>query len=201
MSKQEFLQAIMKKDSETIKSIITKELVTDIEPGDSSPLDNAIAYGNSLDIIELLISYGADVNLANHLGYTPLHEAAYRLNLDAIKLLLQHKANLNPESELGHDTPLSWAIFKHCNYDGSPSSQNQREVVKTLWDAGARMSPNGTNANAIDPSTGLRLISPAIKNCLNEVLGKEISNDAIVGLEDDNLSAIGALNNNVLTDI
>ena len=72
---------------------------------------NAIEYSLRADIIELMISYKANVNINSH--WTPLHYAIEYNNYDAAKLLLQHKADVNIKSDL-NETPLSeyfWPTF------------------------------------------------------------------------------------------
>lgn len=41
-------------------------------------------------MVELLIAKGADVNVKDEYGNTPLHLAAYKDNKDTIKLLKKH---------------------------------------------------------------------------------------------------------------
>ena len=52
------------------------------------PLHNACSFGH-YEITELLVQYGADVNVSDHLKCTPLHVAAANGKCDIVKLLLK----------------------------------------------------------------------------------------------------------------
>jgi ankyrin repeat protein len=54
---------------------------------------------------------GAEVNIAQEGGWTPLHQAAAHGQIEIIKLLLEHKANVNSKSDDG-STPLQMAQNK-----------------------------------------------------------------------------------------
>ena len=61
------------------------------------------------EMIELLIKGGADVNIENHFGDSPLLQAVYRGNHGLVELLIQHGADLNHRNRFG-DTPLLEAV-------------------------------------------------------------------------------------------
>lgn len=52
-------------------------------------------HQNNLEIIEMLIKNGADVNWTNWHNFNPLDEAIQNLNYDVIKLLVENGANVN----------------------------------------------------------------------------------------------------------
>lgn len=56
------------------------------------PLHNACSYGH-LEVTELLIKHGANVNAADFWKFTPLHEAASKSKYEIVKLLLKHGAD------------------------------------------------------------------------------------------------------------
>ena len=70
---------------------------------------------------------GADSNLANKGGCTPLHLAAISNNEDIVKLLINKGANPNV-ADMNGKTPIH---FTEIN--------GQKDVVKMLLDAGADM--------------------------------------------------------------
>lgn len=45
---------------------------------------------NRYELIDILLTSGCDVKVADHLGNTPLHEAADKGNTDIVMLLLNH---------------------------------------------------------------------------------------------------------------
>ena len=54
----------------------------------ASPLHWA-AHNNDVGAVKRLLSEGADPNLANRFGFTPLHEAAIVRNAEMLELLLE----------------------------------------------------------------------------------------------------------------
>jgi len=66
---------------------------------DSGTLDEA------LEAVKVALQIGADVNLANKRGETPLHGAAYRGSNEIVQLLVDHGAALDAKTQ-GGMTPL-----------------------------------------------------------------------------------------------
>ncbi|MCB0017725.1 MAG: ankyrin repeat domain-containing protein, partial [Anaerolineales bacterium] len=58
-----------------------------------------------------LLTYGAAVNVSQHGGWTPLHQAADHGNLALVQLLLAHGADPAAQSEAGQ-TPIEMAAAK-----------------------------------------------------------------------------------------
>lgn len=81
--------------------------------GSGAPLKNAAARGH-IEIIKLLLEYGADPNLPEE-GIAPNGHALYAAvsngHIDIVKLLLEHGAYVNPEVESSADA-LSIAISR-----------------------------------------------------------------------------------------
>ncbi len=80
------------------------------------------------DITEIrrLIEAGADVNVINKKGVTPLFQASVEGHYEIVKLLLDAKADVNKARTTNGITPLFWA-----------SGEGHYEVVKLLLDAKA----------------------------------------------------------------
>lgn len=69
-----------------------------------TPLDIA-SYNNFEDIVELLISNGADLNLQDNNGYSPLLYAIENYSYETVELLVNNGANLNSKT-VNRITPL-----------------------------------------------------------------------------------------------
>jgi ankyrin repeat protein len=61
------------------------------------------------EMIKLLIEGGAEVNIENHFGDSPLLQAVYRGDHGLVELLIRHGANLNHKNRFG-DSPLQEAV-------------------------------------------------------------------------------------------
>lgn len=81
---------------------------------------------NFIIIMQILLEYGAIIDVKDSIGHTPLHYACGCGNIDAIKLLIDHHARLNYQDE-GGNTPLHLAAYAG-HYD----------VVKLLLSKNAR---------------------------------------------------------------
>ena len=82
---------------EAIKELVQEnpQLVIAADDREYSPLHNA-AYNNHLNIVEYLISQGADVNAASGNGSTPLHGAAYYGHPEIVRELLDRSLSEYP---------------------------------------------------------------------------------------------------------
>jgi predicted Fe-Mo cluster-binding NifX family protein len=83
------------------------------------------ANSHRVDVAEMLIANGADVNKQCLHGWTPLHNAALSGDEAIVKLLIAHKANINVQNNLG-DTPLHCALQK-----------GQKNAARILINSGA----------------------------------------------------------------
>ena len=88
---------------------------------------DAIENNYSYKKIKKIIENGADVNLKDSWGYSPLMCACNNDLLDVIELLLLHGADVNATSTRGGATALMIAC--HMLYDDIPSNI---ELVKTI---------------------------------------------------------------------
>jgi len=88
----------------------------------NTPLHLACFKGD-LVLVELLLRYGADVNIQNNVaGRTPLHVAADGYHDSIVELLLKHKANINVQDHFGK-TPADYAETKEMKQLLEPQSQ------------------------------------------------------------------------------
>jgi ankyrin repeat protein len=87
-----------------------------------------------VDIAQQLMDGGADVNVKNENGYSPLHKAAFWGRPGIAKLLIEHGADINAENNAGA-TPLKVAI-----------NSNKTEVADLLRQHGAKFTEIETEA-------------------------------------------------------
>lgn len=77
----------------------------------NTALHAAVAGGPHRAVIELLVAAGADLNLLDSNGHTPLHSAAFHSDPELLHYLLAHGADVNRAVE-GGPTPLAYARSK-----------------------------------------------------------------------------------------
>jgi uncharacterized protein len=76
------------------------DMVDPSQPGAvDDPLLHLAARTGAVEDIEVLVSYGARVNVVGDLGNTPLHQAAMSGREDSVRRLLQLAADLNLQNE------------------------------------------------------------------------------------------------------
>ena len=88
------------------------------------------------DILEILIQYSIDIDIADNAGRTPLFEAIENNKISATRLLVSNGSRLDITDYSGH-TPLYWA-----------SRDGNEEIVKILIDIGkAKVDYFGKSSN------------------------------------------------------
>jgi uncharacterized protein len=69
-----------------------------------TPLHSAVAHRDTkkaAEMAKLLLAQNANVNVAQHGGWTPLHQAAAHGQTEILTMLLQRNANVSAKSEDG----------------------------------------------------------------------------------------------------
>lgn len=87
------------------------------------------AANGEIEQVKLLISQGADVNVKDSAGQTPLHYAARKGHKEIVELLLANGADVNARDRMSK-TPVEDAM-----------GGNHREIVQLLISKGADISP------------------------------------------------------------
>lgn len=107
------------------------------------------AENGQFELMKLLVEKGADVNVKNSLGYTPLHECAGSVaklpDLELPRLLLKHGADPNARGGEFGSTPL------HCLALDPQETERGMELAELLIRSGADL-----NAKDVDGDTPLK---------------------------------------------
>jgi ankyrin repeat protein len=141
-----------------------------------TPLEIA-CHALNVELVELLIEYGANVNVSDRFGSTPLHNivtCSDEQHIEIAKILIKHGADVNGCGDVSnvdelysYKTPLHYACEEY----------NDIEMVKLLID-------NGADVNAIDANND----TPLHYACKNN------QNIEMVKLLIDNGANVNALN-------
>jgi ankyrin repeat protein len=142
-------------DLRKAKSLIRNDpgLIDVYDPSGSTPLLVSVENGH-LNIAEILIYRGANVNMSGNLGVTPLHLAAERGFTDMVKLLVQKGAMVKAKDEMGA-SPLHYAVEK-----------GKAEIVQILLEKGsdpAEVDNSGDSSLKIAVAKGRRDIIDMLK--------------------------------------
>lgn len=98
-----------------------------------TPLIEAAANGH-VDVVNLLIENGADVNLKGEAWYGPLHSASANGHIEVVKILLENGADVN--------------IFHHNKPLHNAAMNGHIEVAEILLAHGADINAKGINEAA-----------------------------------------------------
>jgi ankyrin repeat protein len=109
-----------------------------VTPGGMTPLLYAAREG-TLDVTRMLVSSGAEVNVAEANRTSPLLVAILNDHIDVAKFLIENGANVNAADGFGR-TPL-WGAVDYRNLDTPDKTETDRgpmlELIRALLDHGA----------------------------------------------------------------
>jgi ankyrin repeat protein len=145
-------------DSGMLKILLQHGADTNIRDYSVEPLLNAVVRSrvHYVEDVQLLISYGADVNAGDRFGTTALHAAVKRRDIQVVDAILQHNANVNGRDIWGA-TPLMLAFPKWQTVS--------TELVEMLLKNGADV-----NAGEWSNTTALRIAVEAENAGLTKLL-------------------------------
>ncbi|XP_071566061.1 ankyrin repeat and MYND domain-containing protein 2 [Temnothorax nylanderi] len=109
---REIIERISKNEVCELKTLLSqrKVKIDFVDENRMSPLQHACYKGN-MEIVQLLLDQGADVNMCRHEhGYTALHFAALSGNAELCHLLMSHGARLTAMNSVGR-TAAQMAAF------------------------------------------------------------------------------------------
>lgn len=91
---------------DTVKTLIESnpQLINISDEGGYTPLHKA-AYNNQVEVVEYLISKGADLNAVSSSGSTPMHGAAFYGHPEAARVLIENGAEIDKKNNGGY-TPF-----------------------------------------------------------------------------------------------
>lgn len=163
---EDIFEPVRKGELEKIETLLTNDPSLLNVRGDSSrtPLLEAI-LARQLAVCKFLLEKGADVNLANKEGFSPLHFAAFTGEIELAKLLIAKGALLSANANVTEATPLDLAV-----------NAGRREMVDLLVARGAPLNQKDKKGN-----------TPLLKAVLAgqaEIAGLLIARGAVVNEKD-----------------
>ena len=112
---------------ETIKTLLEHGAkVNHKEDGDGGTALHYAAMYSGKEVINLLISYGADVNARDEHQSTPLHQAAMLNNIEAAKALVENGADIFAKNYHDYSKPLPEGQYIR------PSRGNMNKTAKEI---------------------------------------------------------------------
>ena len=130
LADQPITEAARRGDADAVRSLLRAGADVNASEGDGMTALHWAAEAGHVDIAEILIQGGANVDAATRLGdYTPLHLAGRQGNASFVHVLLEAGADVNATTTAGGSTALHFAA--------GPGSV---EAVTALLQHGARVS-------------------------------------------------------------
>jgi hypothetical protein len=109
-------------------------------PVTSADLDSALQYAagyGHADVVRLLLGRGANVNMTDDAGQTPLHWATFGPHVEVTRALLSAAASVTARDRRFNATPLDWMVHAWATAEAAADRERGREVAALLVGAGA----------------------------------------------------------------
>lgn len=113
------------------------------EEGEEEEAPPKVAGASGGAIVRMLLDKGANINLMNDLGVTPLHCAAGNAYIEVVKILLEHGADITARDSRGH-TPLFSAAGGSYSYRYK-GNDGHIAVMRLLLEKGADIYARGND--------------------------------------------------------
>jgi hypothetical protein len=110
---------------------------SDIHQGGDGPLMRAALNGYRIPMMELLVSFGADVNAEWNGDFPIIFAPCESVDPDSLKWLLDHGANPNCDNENGRGTALDYLIGTYAR------SSKLARCIDLILDAGGTTRYDG----------------------------------------------------------
>lgn len=130
----DLLDGISGEDYELVEEAISNGADVNFVDDNSKETPLFVALTSSLEIMDLLIQNGANVNAKNTFGNTVLHKACEYEDENAITYLLGKKADVNEVNDQGK-TPLLVVLYAYMT-----DEDKLRNIVKQLIQKGASVN-------------------------------------------------------------
>jgi ankyrin repeat protein len=145
---EELFFAVQICDIDKVRELLGKGANPNVKQGSLSALHMVAMADESIcaGILELLLEYGANPNVRDSVGATPLHDAVLSGKVNAVKKLLEHGADVNVRTTGAIVVMEDYAgIFTESTYSGvTPlhlaAYKGYAEIAKILLEHGA--NPN-----------------------------------------------------------